>query len=317
MQQRIRTYFIFSRRERKAAWLIVLLTVILLCIPLIGNVFDRAQPNNDQYALWRSLESRRDTSLLDESDMSSEYNYRSNTTYPARKFFYNSFSNDEAIASIKIPDASFDPNVIEEQEWIDLGVPIYVAQRITKYRGKGGTFRTVDDVKKIYGFPEDIFLTLAPYMMFSDSIAENSSAQETEVASLPEPAPIELNSATKLSLMAVGFSAGDAVRILRFREQAGGIYDPQQLFGVYGLDAERIQQALPWLSADKNSVIKINLNTTDSTTLANHIYISDVLAGTIVKYRQETGKFYSLSELLKVKGMYPALFEKLKPYLQI
>ena len=317
MQQRIRTYFIFSRRERRAAWLVVLLTVIILCIPLVGDIFKRSHVDDAHYTLWQSLQSRRDTTLHNTFEHYTENNYQSNSQYPERKTFAKSFENEQVLSTIILPTNSFDPNIIDEQTWVEFGVPTYVAQRIIKYRNKGGEFRTTDDVKKIYGFPEDVFAAIAPFMIFADSLSEKKSVSESEIVELPAPSLTELNTATKTSLMAVGFTAGDAVRILRFREQAGGIYDPQQLYGVYGLDAERIEQALPWLSADKNSVIKINLNTTDSTTLANHIYISDVLAGTIVKYRQETGKFYSLSELLKVKGMYPALFEKLKPYLQI
>jgi DNA uptake protein ComE-like DNA-binding protein len=313
MQQRIRTYFIYSRRERRAAWLIVILIVIVLCVPHVMHVNTTASPDNEQLALWQSLMSRTDTSRMSAGSKLPDVKYAYDDD--TKRFGEHHPYANNFVTSPVIPDAQFDPNNIDEKTWIELGLPAYVAQRIIKYRNKGGVFYSPEDVKKIYGFPEDIYSILVPFMYFTDStqVVEKNDPNET----LFSPAPTELNSCDKSSLMALGFTAGDAIRILRFRDQAGGFYDTQQLFGVYGLDAEHIEKALPWLSADKNSVIKINLNTVDSTTLANHIYISDVLAGSIVRYRQDTGKYYTVTELLKVKGMYPGLFEKLKPYLQI
>lgn len=115
--------------------------------------------------------------------------------------------------------------------------------------------------------------------------------------------------------MELGFSADNAIRIIKFRESAGGIYSLDQLHTVFGIDMETLENVKAYLTVDKNHLIKININTVSFEQLANHAYISDELAQAIIDYKNLTGKFYSINELMKVKGMYPSLFEKLKPYL--
>lgn len=315
MRKQLQNYFIFSRRERRAAWLLLCLVLMLLILPDILHALIKKPDTKDNYALWQSLKMRTDTTSIYQSDHSfrDSNSYAENYNYPFQRY---KTEQQNVELSFITPSKPFNPNMISAEEWQSFGVPKYVAERIIKYRQKSGTFKSSTDVKKIYGFPDDVFATIEPFMIFQDSsavtVADHSGGDLQIVLT-----STNLNTCTKEDLLSLGFSPNDATRILRFREQAGGIYDSQQLFGVYGIDADKLQELIKWLEVDKNSVIKINLNTIDSTTLANHIYISDILAGSIIRYREATGKFYSVNELLKVKGMYPALFEKLKPYLQL
>lgn len=196
-----------------------------------------------------------------------------------------------------------------------MGVPGFVAARMEKYRSKGGRFRDAADVQKIYGFPPDVFERLLPYMEFEE--AEPAAVSAVSAAFDYTGPVLDMNTATAEDWQRIGFDANEIVRIEKFRAQCGGFYSPEQLYTVFGIQATHIQRAEPWLQADKNSVIKINLNTADSVTLAAHVYISDELAGAIIRYRNTTGKYYSVQEVAKVPGMYPALLEKLKPYLRL
>ena len=217
------------------------------------------------------------------------------------------------------PETIFDPDTISTKQWIAWGIPVFVADRMEKYRQKGGHLRNADDLARIYGFPEDRLQKIAPFIAVGE-YPERKDA--STVISTPEHKQyagpvIALHTASEADLMNIGFTQNEAKRILRFRDQAGGFFSTEQLYGIYGIDATHIQSAIPWLEVNDKMVILINLNTTDSVTLAAHVYISDDLAGEIIQYRNKTGKFYSVQELTKVKGMYPSLFEKLKPYLRI
>mgnify|MGYP003878384457 CR=1 FL=1 len=104
-----------------------------------------------------------------------------------------------------------------------------------------------------------------------------------KVVTLPDnPQITELNTATKEQLMALGFSGDNSTRIIKFRENAGGIYATEQLESIYGVDMEVLESRKQFLVADAKSITLININTADYTTLANHIYISDELAQAIV-----------------------------------
>jgi len=59
----------------------------------------------------------------------------------------------------------------------------------------------------------------------------------------------------------------------------------------------------------------ININTADKTLLTQLPGIGPKTADSIVKYRKENGKFKSINDLTKVKGIGDKTLAKLKPYL--
>jgi len=60
----------------------------------------------------------------------------------------------------------------------------------------------------------------------------------------------------------------------------------------------------------------VNINTADEKLLTELPGIGPVTAEAIIDYRQTNGKFKSIDELTKVKGIGPKTLAKLKPYLQ-
>jgi len=57
---------------------------------------------------------------------------------------------------------------------------------------------------------------------------------------------------------------------------------------------------------------KININTSGTEELSRLAGIGTVLAGRIIAYRSSEGPFASVEDIKKVKGVGPALFEKIK-----
>lgn len=68
-------------------------------------------------------------------------------------------------------------------------------------------------------------------------------------------------------------------------------------------------------SAKKEIPHDVNINTADKDLLTQLPGIGPVTADIIIQYRKDNGKFSSIDELTKVKGIGNKTLEKLKPYL--
>ena len=102
---------------------------------------------------------------------------------------------------------SFDPNVVSAQELIRLGLKDYVAERLVKYRTKGGRFGSMSDLSKIYGIDSEWIKKAEPYAQFEVKAQQTESANQFMIsapdsvaASIPK---IELNQAESLELIQV------------------------------------------------------------------------------------------------------------------
>ncbi len=84
---------------------------------------------------------------------------------------------------------------------------------------------------------------------------------------------------------------------------AGGMAD--------GNDASRLDLHIP-PAAEMEEPQKIDLNRADSWLLEALPGIGEVRAGDIISYREQNGLFRNINELLKVPGIGPGTFEKIK-----
>ncbi len=61
------------------------------------------------------------------------------------------------------------------------------------------------------------------------------------------------------------------------------------------------------------SVILLNINSANKSDLLSLPNIGEVTANRIIRYREDYGPFKSIDDLLKVKGIGPRTFKKMKP----
>lgn len=304
-----REYFTFSRRERNVGLYLFVLFVIITISPAFVR---KLQPEPEKVS--NEILAKLDFNFITteeqfQSDNFAQNNYKNFKTDTK----YNKYQNT-IVPEQKITLFEFDPNTISKEQWEQLGVSKFAAERLVNYIAKGGKFRSKSDLLKTYGFTQTDFERLEPYIKL-DTISNIKFESKTLPGITINRVTTNLNTASKEQFMQLGFSADNAMRIIKFRENAGGIYSSEQLTSLFGIDMAVLSEAQPFLVADENEIVKLNINTATTSTLAAHIYISDEMAQAIVDYRNATGKFYSLSEIRKVPGMYAGLFEKLKPYL--
>ena len=62
----------------------------------------------------------------------------------------------------------FDPNTADSIDFLNLGLPPFMASNILKYRAKGGSFSTPESFARIYGMTEERFAQLRPYIKIAD-----------------------------------------------------------------------------------------------------------------------------------------------------
>ena len=133
----------------------------------------------------------------------------------------------------------------------------------------------------------------------------------------PTAAKVELNRADTLLLQCIpGFGSRMAREIVAYRERLGGYSAIGQLLEVRFMDSARWQKVLPYLTLDTCGMLrKLNINTAGVGELMRHPYIDYYLAKTIVVRRENKGAYRSLEEMRSATGLYPELYEQLKPYL--
>ncbi|MBC8109451.1 MAG: helix-hairpin-helix domain-containing protein, partial [Verrucomicrobia bacterium] len=237
----------------------------------------------------------------------------------------NNYRNpvDAELETIEVQLFAFDPNEVSIEEWQRLGMKKYLANRIIKYRSKGGKFRKKEDLKKIYGFPENLYTSLEPYIQIPDNQGfkkkefvprEEKEKPRFEKKEFNQVTTFDLNTADTTQLKRIkGIGTGFANRIIKYRENLGGFYEANQIREIYGLPPETADELLKYATI-QTPAIKIDLNTVSQEELGRHPYFRR-FAKVIIAYRKQHGDYASSEDLKKIKIISAEDFEKMKLYL--
>ncbi|PQA58840.1 ComEA family DNA-binding protein [Siphonobacter curvatus] len=200
----------------------------------------------------------------------------------------------------------------------------WMAERIVKYRSKGGIFRKKEDLLRIYDFLEEQYRQLEAYIrlpattpLYSTSNAKPVfETRSTLVKTERTTFTFQLNEADTTDFKKVyGIGSKLALRIIKFRENLGGFVNENQLREVWGLDSSVVQELLKHGQlTGPGSVRKIKINDV-SLEQFRHPYLKPYVAKAILAYRQQHGAFQSAADLKAVKLLDEATLKKLEPYL--
>lgn len=217
-----------------------------------------------------------------------------------------------AVQPNTVKNFPFDPNTVTEKQMLALGFPEWLAKRIENYRGKGGTFRQAEDLKKIFGFPEDLYTKIAPFIQIA---VPEQSPQPKQIETI---ASVEINSCDSLALVAIkGIGPTFAHRILEERKRLGGFYSTNQLLSIYGITQERLASFKDVLIVNQDSIVQLNINEASFKTLLAHPYLSYKQVQQIVNFRESIRPFKDISELLQISHFTEEDLNRLKYYLKV
>ncbi len=212
----------------------------------------------------------------------------------------------------------FNPNTISADKLDSLDIPVFVKQNIVNYRKAGGIFKSVDQLKKIYGMNDSIFATLKEYIFITDQFDYPNDSKKkidnaAELSGVIDPNEADLN-----TLITYGFNRFQAENILKYRESGGIFKKKNDLLKVYGIDSVFYSSVERYLKVEEIEVvggmdlILVELNKADSIQLLSLEGIGPVFAGRILKYRQLLGGFYTKSQLLEVYGFPVETYRKIE-----
>jgi len=202
---------------------------------------------------------------------------------------------------------SFDPNTLCVDSLVLLGFPKAVAQRLENYRSKGGEFRIKKDVKKVYGFSDELYKNIESYINLPKTLERQVNIS----------APYDINIATQNDLADIdGIENYLAGRIIRYRDLLGGFIEKDQLSEVYQLEGAALANLLARIYIiDGFQPRKIKINRLGKEDLMKHPYISMQLAEDIIRFREINGAIESEKLLANFKSIDKSNFKKLISYL--
>lgn len=154
--------------------------------------------------------------------------------------------------------------------------------------------------------------------------SENNSVQDTvrKLNQAPKPRSPQFNKldfteADSIVLQVVpGIGQTMAGRVVKFRENIGGLYDKNQLLDVFGMTPEIMERILEYFDFKPGITNKLQINQLDASSLAKHPYLTYGAAKVIVAYRDQHGPYSQSEDLLKIKIFNEEWLERLKPYLE-
>jgi competence ComEA-like helix-hairpin-helix protein len=226
--------------------------------------------------------------------------------------------------TIEIRMQMFDPNTVDSVTLLHLGFKPWQAKNMLKYRAKGGRYRQKEDMKKLYGMTDSMYIALEPYICIQqDSIAVDSAQVDTiRLDSLPKWRSIKKDTilnlrtadTTELKLIR-GIGSYRAKMIVRYREQLGGYARVEQILEAKGMDKVVADSILPHFYIDSVVLNKMPVNKIRPEVLHRHPYLSFEQAKAIYEYRRRHIRIKSAEELKKIKGLSPSDIEKISIYL--
>lgn len=233
-------------------------------------------------------------------------------------------------------------NSISSEELQAFGLSPVVADRWVKFRYRLKNFSTPEELKSIYGLPEewmDDFI-----WDFTHSSVEKISKykvsrpkREVEGNSRLDTLPVRITNDTNTYLqpkqreqntiaidinnsnqyqwqLLPGIGPYYAKRITGFRDKLGGFTSKEQVADTYGLPDSVFLKILPYLQ--ESPIFKqLDINVLSVSELATHPYIRYKEASILVNFRKNQGSYSSIQDLYAVRAFDSIFIQRLQPYL--
>lgn len=313
----VRDYLTFSKKERFAVLLLVGLFAIITAIPYLLPAPAESSVTGQHQQLLQDFQELFETS----AGVSKENINISDERLTAN----NNFSGSPVLFY-------FDPNLISEDQWIQLGVEGRTAATIKKYLSKGGRFRKPEDLLKIYTLNKEIAKKLIPFVRIGEK-QNQAYSFSSDIRTADDPGPdnteavryetkqyreVDINLAdTSAFKIFPGIGSRLASRIVAYRESLGGFISVEQVGEVRFLPDTTFRKISPFLRLSDTEIRKININTAKLEELVRHPYFDFAIARSIIRYRDQHGGFKDTAELNAIHVISEKQFKKVIPYLVV
>ncbi|MBI5541818.1 MAG: helix-hairpin-helix domain-containing protein [Bacteroidia bacterium] len=305
---KFREYFTFTRSERNGILVLLFIIVVLIVISQIADLFFKRE-KVDYTSFETEINEFISVSNIRQSDSMISGSY--SDTIKADYFYFN-------------------PNTVSENDLQKLGFSLKLIKTFVNFRSKGGKFYDKDDVKKIYGMTDSLFVKIQPFIeipekktnKFSENTRKDKSNYNNQKTSYPEnkfqqktKTAIDINNADTTVLCTLpGIGPGYAKRIVKYRDLLGGFVKKEQLLEVFGFTTEMYSKIENLVLIDQSVVKKINLNKAEWKQLIKHPYFPKDVTNKIIEYRKIQGKIQNVQEMVYNKMITQDQADKIKSY---
>ena len=220
----------------------------------------------------------------------------------------------------------FDPNTADSVTLTAVGLRGWQARNIIRYREAGGTFKSKESLRKIYGMTDSIYRQIEPWITIDSTKWTNTAQANPEdtirrdtirFVSHKKDTVIELNSADTTTLQFLrGIGPYYAKRIIDYRTSLGGYFAPQQVLEIDGLHFSEPDSLLRHLAANADSIQTIPVNQASVRRLMQHPYLSFTQASEIYDLRRRKVRLRCLEDLQTLPSLSENDLRRLKPYLK-
>jgi len=206
----------------------------------------------------------------------------------------------------KIQYHSFDPNILNLEDWKSFGFSDKQAQTIINYRDRNlkGSFKSLEDIQKCFVISAEKFEEMRPFIKLN--VATNES-QKVKIKQQEKTdfSKVDLNTITFKQLIEFGFDEKAAGSMIGFRKKLGGFVNKEQILSTYNIDAELMQKLLSIAQLNTSTVQKYTLTEAPEEWLKEHPYFK-YSADKIIYYRISNPDDRKIWKYLKLKPEYEA-----------
>ncbi len=314
MNNFIKQYFSFNKRERSGIFILIFIILILIITNYLLPLFSE----NKQV----------DFSEFDKEIAVFETSQKAIQDSIKKAYSQKTFNNKKQKTIIfkkKLSPFKFNPNGLSVEKWKKLGLTENQIKVIKNYEKRGGKFYKKEDLKKIYSITKKEYKILEPFIVIPETKKSKPEPEPKKIkqkskynlTTKTKPLIIELNSVDSIQLIKLpGIGPVFSQRIIKYRDLLGGFNSSGQLLEVYGFDSSRYFNILPFIKIDTALIKKLNINSASFKELLKHPYISFDFTKHIVNTRKKE-KFSTFEQLKNTGYLTDSLYSNLLPYLEL
>jgi DNA uptake protein ComE-like DNA-binding protein len=207
---------------------------------------------------------------------------------------------------------NFDPNIIDSQSAILLGIPARQVMSLLHYRAKGGRFKNKDDFARLYGLTDEKYQLLRPYIVMAEAHPKqydiskqgnrhnqyykyNNSYDSKEVQGKININTINEKEWESITILNIGLIK----RIIAYKNYLGVYKSIYQLNKVYGMNDSTFQLLRAHIYVDNKQHELPNANALNFNDWKNLNLFTDRQIWTILRMKKVNQGKISWSELVE------------------
>lgn len=224
----------------------------------------------------------------------------------------------------------FNPDVLSQKDWENLGFSEKQAAAILKYKNYlGGSFISKEKLKECFIINEDQFSQLSPFLILQEKTPENYA---NRFPKQKEKGPIKIknyfdpNELSADQWQALGFTEKQANVIVNYRDKnlKGSFKSLEDIQKCFVISADKFEEMKPWIklsasAKNKDEKLALQEKTDFATVDLNQINFRQLKefgftekdAAMILSFRKKLGGFINKQQLLETYDIDRATGEKL------